>query len=180
MPLVVSGPPALWRAARPLTAIVRRALGPESRVCGDLTVVLARDLDLRALNRRWRGIDRATDVLSFSYDDAEPAASRRRVDGDLVISLDRVTAQARRYRVSRGLELARLVIHGALHLAGLDHHRPGERRHMRAREEAALRACRSAAITLDRILAAADPSPPRGPSVVRRRIGRVTRATRSS
>ncbi|MCE9627393.1 MAG: rRNA maturation RNase YbeY [Candidatus Eisenbacteria bacterium] len=49
-----------------------------------------------------------------------------------------MTVQAQRYRVSEGAELARLVIHGALHLCGHDHMKAGERKRMRAREEAAL------------------------------------------
>jgi probable rRNA maturation factor len=174
VPVVVSGPPALRGAARPLSVIVRRTLAGESRTCGELTVVFARDRELRALNRRWRGIDRATDVLSFSYDgEGEPRPGRAagRIDGDLVISLDRLAVQARRFRVSRGEELARLVIHGALHLAGLDHHRLAERRHMRAREAAALASCRAAAKALDRILVAAD-APARGRKA---RVARVTR-----
>ena len=48
--------------------------------------------------------------------------------------MDRVIEQAARYRVTRGKELARLIVHGALHLAGLDHKTAAERRHMRARE----------------------------------------------
>ena len=97
--------------------------------------MLPGDPELRALNRRWRGLDRATDVLSFCYD--EPP--RPIVNGDLIVSMDRVIEQAARYRVTRGRELARLIVHGALHLAGLDHKTAAERRHMRAREEHVLR-----------------------------------------
>jgi len=178
MALVVSGPAALRKLSRPLSAIVRWTLASESRTCGEITVVLARDQDLRALNRRWRGIDRATDVLSFSYDGD---GAGRRVNGDLVLSLDRLAAQARRFRVSPGTELARLVIHGALHLAGLDHHRAAERRHMRARENAALHACRSTAKDLDLILSVAG-ARKRRESIAsgrRRPIRHVARTTRS-
>ncbi|TMQ69419.1 MAG: rRNA maturation RNase YbeY, partial [Candidatus Eisenbacteria bacterium] len=131
----------------------------------------------------WRCIDRATDVLSFSYDETGPgetvrpagrvpsrrpgpggagisagsrAPNRRRArprtHGDLVISLDRARDQARRFRVSEGAELARLVIHGALHLAGLDHRRPVERRRMRARENAVLKSQRTSVQALERAL----------------------------
>ena len=54
--------------------------------------------------------------------------------------MDRVREQAKRFRVSEGEELARLVVHGALHLAGLDHQKPVERRAMRAHEDAVLAA----------------------------------------
>ncbi len=167
MPISVATPPRLRRLAPALRAIVRAALARDGFRAGEIAIVLTGDAELRALNQRWRGLDRATDVLSFDYGDsrvpAEPTlvlelgrkrAARARspravVSGDLVISLDRMAEQARRYRVSRGRELARLVIHGALHLAGHDHHRPGERRLMRASEERALRAAAAQVRRLD-------------------------------
>lgn len=150
--------------AAPLRALVRAALASQGRRAGEIGIVLADDAEVRALNRRWRGIDRATDVLSFGYDDGAPAdgpsallrAGRRApppVTGDLVISLGRVRAQARRYRVSEARELARLVVHGALHLAGLDHARVRERAHMRAVETRVLRAARAPIAALERGLA---------------------------
>jgi len=108
--------------------------------------VLTDDAASRDLNRRWRGIDHATDVLSFGY-----GRNGRRVEGDLVISLDRLRAQAKRYRVTPGRELARLVIHGTLHLAGHDHHRAAERLRMRRIERAALRACARPIVALGRL-----------------------------
>lgn len=150
----------------PLARLVRMTLARESARVGGIAIVLADDAVLRELNRRYRGVDRATDVLSFAYEDATltPALSlgarssrgRRVVSGDLVISRQRVRAQARRYRVSAARELARLVVHGALHLAGLDHHRAAERAHMRAREEKALAESKAVIASLERILAAGD------------------------
>ena len=136
--------------AAPLRALVRSTLALEGARAGEIGVVLADDAALRELNRRWRGIDRATDVLSFPYELAEKHRSASRVvTGDLVISLDRMVGQARRHRVSRGRELARLVVHGTLHLAGHDHHRPGERKLMRAREARALRGAGGSIRALD-------------------------------
>ena len=159
MPISVATPPSLRGLAPALRAIVRHTLAGEGRRAGEVAIVLTGDAELRALNLEWRGIDRATDVLSFEYGEGgrEPEEPRlllalggerkpraripRRppISGDLIISLDRVAEQAKRYRVRRGRELARLAIHGALHLAGHDHHRAGERRLMRARENLALR-----------------------------------------
>lgn len=175
MPVTLDG--ASTRGRRQLAAVVRAALAGEGLRPGDIAIRLTGDAELRELNRRWRGIDRATDVLSFSYDgDGRPAGPA--VNGDLVISLDRMRAQARRYRVSPGRELARLVIHGALHLAGHDHHRDAERRAMRARETAALRASRAAIAALDRALAAPAVTRVRkarysGPTPTRRRARRA-------
>jgi probable rRNA maturation factor len=188
MSVTVSAPPGMRAIAVPIRALVRATLVAEGRRAGEIAVVLTDDAALRALNRDWRGIDRATDVISFAYDEVGPGetvrpgdrtaravapgigkaaakrgqrhprasiegARRAVVNGDLVISLDRLREQARRFRVSEGKELARLVIHGLLHLAGLDHQRASERRHMRAREDQALRACAAAVRDLDRIAA---------------------------
>jgi probable rRNA maturation factor len=147
MAITLRAPRGFARLAPALRALVRTVLAGEGRRVGEIGIVLAADPDLRALNRRWRGIDRATDVLSFGYED-RPV----RVSGDLVISMDRVRAQARRYRVSRGRELARLTVHGALHLAGLDHERPAAGRAMRLRENRALAAGAAAVRDLDRLL----------------------------
>lgn len=151
MPVSVVSPRGVTGLAAPLAALVRAALALEGRRAGEIAVVLADDATIRDLNRRWRGVDRATDVLSFAYDDGRG----ERVEGDLVVSLGRVRAQARRFRVTEGKELARLVVHGSLHLAGLDHQGRGERTRMRAREDRVLRMERGAVATLEAALARA-------------------------
>ena len=148
MPVSVASPRGLTGVAAPLRAAVLAALAHEGRRAGEVAVVLADDAKLRELNRTWRGLDRATDVLSFGYDDGEGDV----VDGDIVVSLERVRAQAKRFRTSPGRELARVVVHGALHLAGLDHEEAAERRRMRAREDRVLRAAREAIAELDEAL----------------------------
>lgn len=147
MPISVASPAEYRGLARALRGLVRDTLGLEGRLPGEIGLVLSDDATLRVLNRRWRGVDRATDVLSFGYAD-----SAGRVSGDLVISLERMEEQARRFRTGRGRELARLIVHGTLHLAGLDHHHDVERRRMRRREAAALRSAREAIATLQGIL----------------------------
>jgi len=158
MPVSVTTPRGLSRLAAPLRALVLRVLRRQGRRAGEIGIVLADDILLRRINREWRGMDRATDVLSFAYDEREPDAERRPVRGDLLVSLDRVAVQARRFRVSRGEELARLVVHGALHLCGHDHVRTGERARMRTEEEAALRLSRGEARAAERVLAREGPA----------------------
>ena len=148
MPVSVVSPRGLTGVAVPLRVAVRAALALEGRRPGEVAVVLADDAKLRDLNRRWRGLDRATDVLSFGYDEGGADG----VEGDIVVSLERVREQAKRFRVTRGRELARVVVHGALHLAGLDHQGAAERRRMRARENRVLRAAREAIAELDEAL----------------------------
>lgn len=140
-----TGRRGIARLGPPLRAIIRATLAAEGARAGEIGIRLTDDAELRALNRQWRGIDRATDVLSFPYSGEDDG----RVSGDLVISMDRAVAQARRYRVSVGRELARLTIHGTLHLAGHDHHQPGERVRMRRAEARAMRAARAGILALD-------------------------------
>jgi probable rRNA maturation factor len=130
---------------------------------GQVSLLVADDATVQGLNRQFRGLDEATDVLSFSpahpgpWEGADQAPQDRylkpgEVDalpfvlppdqppmlGDIVISYP----QARRQSLARGeplaKELARLIAHGVLHLAGYDHQQPAEAALMQAREEAAL------------------------------------------
>ena len=176
MPISVTGLP-FRRLAVPLRSLVRGVLAQEGRRPGEITVVLAGDDDLRALNRRWRGIDRATDVISFAYDEHEPDADTRPVNGDLVLSMERMREQAKRYHVSEGAELARLVIHGALHLCGHDHQKDEDRRVMRGREGRCLHAVRAIVARLDAGLAV--PAPKRAAVASKRAVAKRAVAKRS-
>jgi probable rRNA maturation factor len=149
MAISLTAPASHVRLAVPLRAVVRAVLAREKRRAGEIAIVLTGDAELRELNRRWRRIDRATDVISFAYDEHEPDAATRPVTGDLVVSMGRVVEQARRFRVTPGTELARLVVHGTLHLCGHDHAKAGERARMRAREDGALRVVKALARRLD-------------------------------
>src|SRR5512145_1602151 len=88
-----------------------------------LTVTFIRDHAMRRLNRDYRGIDRPTDVLSFAYHEGEESAAHdeTRHIGDVVISVETAYARARELGLSFDREIERLLIHGALHLAGFDH-----------------------------------------------------------
>jgi rRNA maturation RNase YbeY len=130
MPISVASPRRLAGVASPLRALVRLVLAGEGRRAHEVDVSLADDALLRELNRTYRGIDRATDVLAFPYHEGDGAP----IEGDIVISLEQLEEQARRFKVTQGHELARLVIHSTLHLAGHDHHKPGETSAMRAAE----------------------------------------------
>jgi probable rRNA maturation factor len=138
----------------PFRALITHALKAAGHTPGAITLVISDDPELRELNRQWRGHDRATDVLSFPEDDPPKA----KVSGELILSMDRAREQARRFRVSLGEELARLVIHGALHLAGHDHMHTTERREMRTLEAEALAKSRAIVRTLDRAARAIDHS----------------------
>jgi len=176
MPVSMSAPRGLSRLLRPLRAVIDQVLRAERRRAGEIAVVVSDDAFLRQINRDWRGIDRATDVISFAYDEHEPDAATRPVRGDLLVSLDRVRDQARRHRVTPGAELARLVVHGTLHLCGHDHASRAERTRMRAREAAALRRSRTSVRALDYAMSvrASGPRPGSRPA------GRGPRSNRTS
>lgn len=82
---------------------------------GEVTVLLTTDEGIRGLNRRFRKKNKATDVLSFP---AEPGFG---LAGDLAISVDTAARQAEEQRHPLGVELRVLMLHGLLHLAGMDH-----------------------------------------------------------
>lgn len=77
------------------------------------------DEQMRDLNRRYRGLDAPTDVLSFADGDILPSGSR--LLGQIVISLDSARRQAEELGHDELAELAELALHGTLHLLGYDH-----------------------------------------------------------
>jgi probable rRNA maturation factor len=87
----------------------------------------------RALNRRYRGRDRATNVLTFVYDDGAP------LEGVIVLCAPVIRREARAQRKTLAAHYAHLVIHGMLHLQGYDHAREDDAHRMEAREVAVLR-----------------------------------------
>jgi probable rRNA maturation factor len=91
----------------------RKAVG----LCGQVNVVLTSSRDIRDLNRRFRGKDKPTDVLSFP---PVPVVADA-FSGDIVISTDIACRNARLYQHASSRELKILILHGMLHLAGYDH-----------------------------------------------------------
>jgi probable rRNA maturation factor len=105
-------------AAGRLRKIVRGVLlAVHGRVL-PVTLLLTRDAELRRLNRRFRGLDRATDVLSFP---APAGAGEEGSIGDVAVSVDSADRQARDAGWTPAEEVEFLVLHGMLHLLGFDH-----------------------------------------------------------
>lgn len=98
---------------------------------GEVALLVTDDAGIRRMNRNFRQIDRATDVLSF------PAGEEGGDGflGDIAISLERAAAQAEEYGHSLERELSFLAVHGALHLLGYDHMEEAERLAMLAIQE---------------------------------------------
>ena len=95
----------------------------------DISIVLAGDEQLRALNLQFMGIDAPTDVLSFPADLVDPDSGTAYL-GDIVISVERAAAQAAAQGHSLAAEILLLVVHGVLHLLGHDHAEPEEKARM--------------------------------------------------
>jgi rRNA maturation RNase YbeY len=98
---------------------------------------------MAALNLRYRGRSRPTDVLSFSLLEGAHSDRRGALLGDVVIGIEIAARQARARRRTLDDEVARLLVHGALHLVGYDHARAAEARIMRAQERRVWRALRA-------------------------------------
>ncbi|HEX7296615.1 MAG TPA: rRNA maturation RNase YbeY [Pyrinomonadaceae bacterium] len=79
------------------------------------TIAFVSDRKSRELNRMFRGIDKATDVLSF------PSGNSDSDLGDIAVSIERARIQARQNGLSLDREIAQLILHGLLHLSGYDH-----------------------------------------------------------
>jgi len=105
----------------------------------EVSLVLASDEYIHALNREYRGIDCSTDVLSFALNEGEEPVvfdgPEEVLLGDIVISIETATRQAAEYGHSLERELAYLTVHGILHLLGYDHMTEEDKQEMRREEE---------------------------------------------
>ena len=114
---------------RLVAGYVRRVLRQEGIQQADLKIVCIGSRYCRGLNREYLGHDYITDVISF------PLERGAHIEGEVYVNLDRARSQAREYGVSFGNEVARLVIHGTLHLAGYDDRRTMDAGRMKKRED---------------------------------------------
>lgn len=113
----------------------------------ELSLTLVRNPEMKELNAKYRGVDRATDVISFAINDEEdltlPAELQAELPldlGDLFISLDKVKEQALFLGHSADREFGFLLVHGFLHINGYDHETPADEAAMFSLQEAILTA----------------------------------------
>ncbi len=99
---------------------------------GRLTYIFCDDEYILEVNREYLHHDYYTDIITFDY------STRRRIAGDMVISLDTVATNAEAYGRDYSEELLRVVVHGVLHLCGINDKGPGEREIMERHENEAL------------------------------------------
>jgi probable rRNA maturation factor len=109
-----------WSGA--ITQYALKILEKLGRDKWDLSVFFCTDPYIQTLNARYRKKDEATDILSFPLGETvREGGEDRYLSGDIVISLDTLTENAAYFHVNEEEELRRLLIHGILHLDGMDH-----------------------------------------------------------
>ena len=118
---------------------------------GELCVRVTNDIGIHLINREHLGHDYPTDVISFSYGCTPP-----HIEGELVVSVDTARARSRELGWSIESELILYVVHGTLHLTGMDDHDPSDRAAMRQAEHEVMTALGIDGI--DRFGADSDPS----------------------
>jgi probable rRNA maturation factor len=147
MPVRLCGPPPDVRGARvDVKLLERRARGvlaALSHARSELSIALVDDAEIAQLNTEYRGKWRPTDVLSFSLLEGEHGGHRGKLLGDVVISVETAAAQSAARRRGLDEEVARLLIHGVLHLLGHDHERDDEARLMEAEQRRLWRTVRT-------------------------------------
>ena len=102
------------------------------RKTGDIGYMFVDDEKILEVNKEYLGHDYYTDIITFDYDEDDV------ISGDLVISIDTVRTNAEKFGKEYTEELNRVIIHGILHLCGINDKGPGEREIMEANENKAL------------------------------------------
>ena len=111
---------------------IRRVAAPYGKKVGDIAYMFVNDDKILETNNQFLGHDYYTDIITFDYCDGKV------INGDLMISLDTVFTNADKFGRPYDEELHRVIIHGVLHLCGINDKGPGEREQMEAAEERAL------------------------------------------
>ena len=117
---------------RDTSAWIKAVAASYGRKVGEIGYLFVDNEKILEVNREYLGHDYYTDVITFDYDEDDT------VSGDIVISLDTVRSNAELFGKSYEDELYRVIIHGILHLCGINDKGPGEREIMEAAENKAL------------------------------------------
>ena len=117
---------------RETTAWIKAVASTYGKRVGEIGYMFVGDEQILAVNREYLGHDYYTDIITFDYDEGDV------INGDIVISLDTVRSNAEQLGKTYEEELYRVIIHGILHLCGINDKGPGEREIMEAAENRAL------------------------------------------
>lgn len=132
-----------------LTRLAARIGGLAGAGDAHVTIVVTGDAYMRNLNRDYRKKDRTTDVISFAAREAPFPGERGGIEdlGEIYLCLNQAERQAEEYGVTLREEVARLLIHGYLHLVGYDHERSKRAATIMERKEASIMEALAAEIT---------------------------------
>ena len=117
---------------RATNAWIKAVAASYGRKVGEIGYLFVNDEKILEVNREYLNHDYYTDIITFDYDEDDT------ISGDLVISLDTVRSNAELFGKTYEEELYRVIIHGILHLCGINDKGPGEREMMEAAENKAL------------------------------------------
>ena len=117
---------------REISHWIKAVAATHGRKVGEIGYMFVDDEKILEVNNEYLGHDYYTDIITFDYDEDDV------LNGDLVISLDTVRTNAELFKKSYEDELNRVIIHGILHLCGIDDKGPGEREIMEENENKAL------------------------------------------
>ena len=117
---------------RDTNAWIKAVAATYGKKVGEIGYLFVNDEKILEVNREYLGHDYYTDIITFDYDEGDI------INGDLVISLDTVRTNAKLFGKEYDEELHRVIIHGILHLCGLNDKGPGEREIMEEAENKAL------------------------------------------
>ena len=117
---------------RTVSAWIKAVAATFGRKVGEIGYMFVDDEKILEVNNEYLGHDYYTDIITFDYDEGDT------ISGDLVISLDTVRTNAEKFGKDYNEELHRVIIHGILHLCGINGKGPGEREIMEAAENKAL------------------------------------------
>lgn len=122
---------------RDTSAWIKQVAASYGRKVGEVGYLFVDDEKILEVNNEYLGHDYYTDIITFDYDEDDI------INGDLVISLDTVKSNAELFGKTYEEELFRVIIHGILHLCGINDKGPGEREIMEAAENKALEMAKS-------------------------------------
>ena len=118
---------------RDTTRWIKEVAAQYGKKVGEVGYLFVDDEKILEINNQFLGHDYYTDIITFDYDEGDT------INGDIVISLDTVRSNAEQQKVVYEEELHRVIIHGILHLCGINDKGPGEREVMEAAENKALK-----------------------------------------
>ncbi len=125
---------------RNISAWIKAVAATYGKRVGDIGYIFCNDDKILEVNRQYLQHDYYTDIITFDYcDDALLTGKKDTIAGDLFISLDTVRTNAEQQGTTYDEELHRVIIHGILHLCGINDKGPGEREIMEREENKALK-----------------------------------------